>query len=130
MRIKRALKKESVVLCYLFGSFARGEEHKESDIDIAVMFDKKVEKENFLKKEGRLISLFSGFFPGREINVVNLEIASPLLRQNVILEGRLIYARNEDARILFQMDALRKYEEFRHLSNIYNLVLKEKIKAL
>jgi len=130
IKIRRALKKESVVLCYLFGSVARGESHIESDVDIAVLFDRSVRKENFLVSEGRLISLFSSVFPKREINIVNLAIASPLLRQNIIMEGWLIYAKSDDARIFFQVDALHQYEEYRHLSSIYNLVLREKIKAL
>lgn len=130
IKIKRTLKKENVVLCYLFGSLARGEEHKESDVDIAVLFDKSVKGEDFLEREGKLISLFSKIFPAREINLVNFAIASPLLKQNVIIEGKLIYAKNEDERIFFQVGALHQYEEYRHLSGIYNLILSEKVKAL
>ena len=130
IRIKRALKNESVVLCYLFGSVARGEEHKESDVDIAILFDQAVKKEEYLQKEGKLISLFSRIYPEREINIVNMAISSPLLRQNAIIEGKLIYAKSEDERILFQINTLHQYEEYRHLSDIYNLVLREKIKAL
>jgi len=130
MRAKKALKEKGVVLCYLFGSVARGEEHQESDVDIAVLFDKDIKKENFLQKEGELISLFSRIFPEREINLVNLAIASPLLCQNAIIEGKLIYAKDENERILFQIRTLHQYEEYSHLSDIYNLVLKEKIKAL
>ena len=117
-------------MCYLFGSVARGEEHKESDVDIAILFEKDTKKEDFLRKEGELISLFSRIFPEREINLVNLAVAAPLLHQNVVLEGKLIYAKSENERILFQIQALHQYEEYRHLSGIYNLVLKEKIKAL
>ncbi len=130
IKVKKALKKEGVVLCYLFGSVARGEEHKESDVDIAVLFEKDIKKENFLRKEGELISLFSKIFSEREINLVNLAIASPLLCQNVVLEGQLIYAKDENERIFFQIRTLHQYEEYSHLSDIYSLVLKEKIKAL
>jgi len=130
IKLKRALKKEGVVLCYIFGSFARGEEHRESDVDIAVLFEKLVKKEDFLEKEGKLIAVFSDIFKGREINLINLATASPLLKQNAILEGRLIYAKNKEERILFQVSALHQYEEYRHLSDIYNLALAEKMKAL
>lgn len=130
IKTKKALKKEGVVLCYLFGSFARGDEHKESDIDIAVLFNKSVKEDNFLEKEGKLISFFSNIFEKREINLVNLEIASPLLKQNVVMEGKLIYSKSKDEEILFQINTLHKYEEYRHLSDIYNLVLREKIQAL
>lgn len=130
IKTKKILKQEGVVLCYLFGSFARGEEHRESDVDIAVLFDKTIKKENFLQKEGELISLFSNVFKDREINLVNLAVASPLLKQNAILEGKLIYAKSKDEEMLFQINTLHQYEEYRHLSEIYNLFLKEKIKAL
>ena len=128
--IKKALRKEGVVLCYLFGSEARGESHKESDIDIAALFDLNVKKSDYLEKEGRLIALFSGIYPEKEINVVNLNISPPLLKQTAVLEGKLIYAGSEEDRILFQISTLHQYEEYRHLSGIYNLILEEKIKSL
>lgn len=128
--IKKILRKEGVVLCYLFGSEARGESHKESDVDIAVLFDLNVKKSDYLGKEGQLIALFSGVYPGKEINIVNLNISSPLLKQSVVLEGKLIYAGSEEDQILFQVSTLHQYEEYRHLSGIYNLVLAEKIKSL
>lgn len=117
-------------MCYLFGSEARGESHKESDVDIAVLFDLNVKKSDYLGKEGQLIALFSGVYPGKEINIVNLNISSPLLKQSVVLEGKLIYAGSEEDQILFQVSTLHQYEEYRHLSGIYNLVLAEKIKSL
>lgn len=128
--IRKFLEQQEVVLVYLFGSFARSQSHKESDVDIAVLFDRKVKASQYLKKEGELISFFSSFFPKKEINIVNLNISSPLLRQTVILEGELIYIKDEITRILFQVGTLREYEEYLHLSNIYNEILKQKIGSL
>ncbi len=34
LKLKKILKIEGVILAYLFGSFARGEAHPESDVDI------------------------------------------------------------------------------------------------
>lgn len=128
--IKKILRKEGVVLCCLFGSEARGESHKESDVDIAVLFNLDVKKSDYLEREGQLIALFSEEYPEKEINIVNLNISSPLLKQNVVLEGKLIYAGSEEDRILFQISTLHQYEEYRHLSGISNLILAEKIKSL
>ena len=44
---KFLFKKEEVVLAFLFGSQAKGSAHKESDIDIAVLFDKKIKSKDF-----------------------------------------------------------------------------------
>jgi predicted nucleotidyltransferase len=128
--IEKFLKKQGVILSYLFGSMARGEAHKESDVDIAILFNEKINDKKYLKKEGELIIFFSSFFSKREINIVNLNISSPLLRQSVILEGKIIYLKNELIRIFFEMQALKEYEDYLHLSEIYNTVSREKIRAL
>ncbi len=129
-KIKKFLKKQGVVLAFLFGSVARGEAHQESDVDIAILFDKKEKSSQYLKKEGEMIVFFSSFFPKREINIVNLNISSPLLKQSVILEGKPIYIKNTITRILFQIRTLQEYEEYLHLSNIYNEVLSQRIRTL
>ncbi|MFH1392458.1 MAG: nucleotidyltransferase domain-containing protein [bacterium] len=56
-QLNKTLEKNQVKLAYLFGSQARGEAHKESDVDIAVLFDEKVNPESYLLREGRLIEL-------------------------------------------------------------------------
>lgn len=127
---QKSLQVNQVKLAYLFGSEARGDAHQESDVDIAVMFDKKVKKEDYLLKEGKLIEMFSALFPDKEINIVNLDIASPLLKQSVVLEGKPLYVKNRLDQFFFQIQTLREYEEYNHLSCIYNQALDLKIKTL
>lgn len=47
-----------------------------------------------------------------------------------ILEGKLLYQRGDLDRILFQIQTLRQYEDYLHLSNIYNRFLDLKLKRL
>lgn len=119
-----------IVLLYLFGSVARGTAHQESDIDIGVLFDRKTRMSQYLRLESRLIEFFSDLYPKREINVVNFNISSPLLKQAAILEGKLLYKRSDKDRIFFEIDTLREYEEYSHLSKIYNKFLNIKLKNL
>ena len=129
-KLNKVFKKNQVLLAHLFGSEARGTSHKESDIDIAVLFDKNVNPKDYLKLEGRLIDFFSEIYPKKEINIVNLNIASPLLKQAAILEGKLLYQRRDLDGIFFQIKTLQEYEDYLHLSNIYNQFLNLKLKAI
>ena len=129
-KINKTLKENDVILAYLFGSEAKGTSHQESDVDIGVLFDKKAQLKDYLKKEGKLIEFFSEIFIEREINIVNLNIAPSLLKQVAILEGSLLYQRDDLTRTLFQIQTLHEYEDYLHLSNIYNQFLELKLKAL
>lgn len=129
-KLNKIFKENQIILSYLFGSEAKSTSHNESDVDIGVLFDRKVSPKDYLKLEGKLIEFFSEIYPQKEINIVNLNIASPLLRQVAILEGRLLYGKSETDRILFQIQTLREYEDYLHLSNIYQQILETKFKAL
>lgn len=129
-KFDKIFKQNQVILAYLFGSEAKGTSHKESDIDIGILFGKNVNSKDYLRLEGKLISFFSGIYPNKEINIVNFNIASPLLRQTAILEGKLLYARNKLTRILFQIQTLREYEEYSHLNNIYNQFLEKRLEKI
>lgn len=129
-KLNKICQKNQIILVYLFGSMARGEAHQESDIDIGILFDKKVDKKDYLKIEGRMIDFFAEIYPKKEINMVNLNISSPLLKQNIILEGKLLYKRNNLDRIYFQINTLQEYDEYSHLNKIYNEVLSFKLKTL
>ena len=129
-QFNNAFKQSQVILAYLFGSEARGDAHQESDVDIAVLFDKQVSPKNYLKLEGKLISFFSKIYQGKEINIINLNTAPPLLKQSAVLEGLLLYAKNELTRILFQLTTLHQYEDYKHLNAVYNLFLKEQLQSL
>lgn len=119
-----------IVLLYLFGSVARGTSHKESDIDIGVLFDNRTKENQYLQLEGKLIEFFSNLYSGKEINVVNFNIASPLLKQAAILEGKLLYKKSDEDRIFFEIHTLREYEEYSHLAKIYSKFLNVKVKTL
>jgi len=129
-KLNKFCKEHEIVLAFLFGSEARGTSHQESDIDIGILFDKKVDSKKYLELEGKLIGFFSDIYSQKEINIVNLNIASPLLKQTVVLEGKSLYARNKINQIFFQIQTLKEYEDYLHLSNIYNQFLELRLKNL
>ena len=83
-KISSVFKKESLILAaYLFGSYVGGSPHKYSDIDIAVLFDKMVNPEDYTDKQIDL-AVNLGRLLGREADVVVLNRAGSFLKYNVL----------------------------------------------
>jgi len=88
-------------LVLLFGSAVLGNVHKESDIDLAFLFDRPVD---ILSLTNRVIR----FLHADNIDVVDLRRASPLLKFSVVKNGRVLYEKlpgmfNEFYSLAFRM---------------------------
>jgi len=109
---KNILKKEDyVVFAYLYGSIARGESHKYSDVDLAVFLKEPLKN---YRKLLYLITLIK--LRGVEIDVRVLNNAPPLFRYNVIKEGIILVDKDTKLR-----------EEFVYRTLVEALDIKESI---
>ena len=94
------------VVVYLFGSFAEGREHRESDVDLGVLLDRAAyptEKERFeyrVMAGSRLNDLL-----GRVADVVILNDAPPELARAIVTKGRRMYCADAEADHAFVRDA-------------------------
>jgi len=104
--INYSLKKQGVILAYLFGSQAKGFTHKDSDVDIAVLFDKKINTEKYFDKSLKLTDVFEELFPGKERVITVLNEAPPLLKQEVLSGGKLLYSIDEDQKTKFYINTI------------------------
>lgn len=127
--IKEILEKHGVVLGYLFGSAARGERGPLSDVDVAVVFDDHVPKEEYFDREIALSSKLESALGEKQVDVVNLKKArSPLLKLNVIAEGEPIFVRDNALRFRTEREIVREYEDARFLHDIAASIMKEQLK--
>lgn len=82
-------KTQPVLKAWLFGSFARGEETPDSDIDVLIVLDKS--KPVGLKFFGMYEDLRE--LLGRDVDLVTERSLAPFARQSVERDRQLIYER-------------------------------------
>lgn len=111
-----------VVLAYLFGSVARGQGDHFSDVDVAVLFVESIGAER--RSELCIEHSFAlQKFADRQVQVVALNTASPVLKFQVLAEGQLLFARSEMERIDFQVRSVKVYHDTQSLRDFQRQVL-------
>jgi len=90
----------AVRLAAAFGSVARGSEHARSDVDLALLLDPDTSE---LRQK---IEADLGRAAGREVDLVFLDTAPPLLRFEIASDGVLLLARHRDDWVDFRTRAM------------------------
>lgn len=80
------LKRQGVLKAALFGSFARGEETKKSDVDLLVKFGK---NKSLLDLAGLKIELQDTL--GRKVDVLTYDGINHRLKDSILKEQKIIY---------------------------------------
>jgi len=95
------------VCAWLFGSLARGEGHRRSDVDVAVLFGRTMPATLAgigLDLEGRLEDRLA-----REVDIVVLDRAPVDLAHRVLRDGVLLFDRVPSMRVAFEVRSRREY---------------------
>lgn len=89
----------------VFGSFAKGTPHQESDIDIGFYVKhKKLEKYEIFMLAQELATILK-----REVDLVNIAEASTVFQAQIYMTGTVIYSNDDKLRMSEQMKALKMY---------------------
>lgn len=80
-----------VKLIYLFGSFASGEQHSESDLDIAILPAKALDNLNRWQIAQTLACELN-----IDVDLIDLNTASTVLCQQVMTQGKLLWGSQND----------------------------------
>jgi len=119
-------RKNKVKLAYLFGSRVKGNNVKQSDFDIAVLFKKEPQDPLALKEISLLSSDLDEYFPAKT-DIVSLHSASLLLKYEVTAHNYLLYCENKVDRINFEVSVIKKYIDEEPVRRLYNNALHERI---
>ena len=114
----------AVQCAYLFGSTARGEAGPLSDVDVAVLLDESVPRENYLDMAAALVEELERSAPHIDLTVLNE--APPALRHRVLLDGLLLLERDPRQRIDFEVRSIREALDFQHFADIFDRGLLER----
>jgi predicted nucleotidyltransferase len=110
-------KDKGLKLVLLFGSAVLGKVHKQSDIDLAFLFDGPVD---ILSLTNRVIRLLHA----DNIDVVDLRHASPLLKFSIVKNCRLLYERQHGMFNEFYSLAFRMYVDTKKLRDAQEISIK------
>lgn len=113
-------KEHDVLFAYLFGSYAKGTQHKKSDIDIAIY----LKDVSLLKKDplypSRLAIKIEKALGKKLVDVRVLNDSTLRFRNQVIRYGKLLCSKDEKKRIGFETSSLASYYDFKPLLEMYD----------
>lgn len=116
--LRRARQDPDVLAVVLFGSAARGEEGPASDVDVCLILDVHAAADPELAASRKRLAYLADF----ELDIHVFRQLPLYVRHRVVREGRVLYARDEEA--LYSL-AIRTMKAFRHFRRIYHQYLEQ-----
>jgi len=100
----------------------------ESDVDVAVLLN---EEDNVARFERRLQMMVEvSKVCGREVDVIVLNDAPPILQNQVLRYGRLLFERDRRARVEFEVRAGKVYADLEPMRRFFQQALFQEIKEV
>ena len=124
-RLEKLFASKGVVAAYLFGSYADGSAVSSSDIDFAVLLpgNKSSSKDLYLN----LLTDIQQTIGTERFDLLLLNKASPFIQNEVVRNGKLIYARSIEELNDFETKARQKYLDTAYLRSVQNQYLKKRV---
>lgn len=110
-----------IVLLYLHGAHARGTQSALSDLDIAVLLDPTKHQRGDFELDFR--RALEETCRRDDVDLVILNDAGYPIRDRVVRSGRLVFARSERDRVLFEAAAIKDELDFQYYSEAYDRAL-------
>ena len=121
--------RHKVALAYVFGSFAYGTVTPLSDLDIAVVFDKKAPNKERFDRRLRLSYEIGKLTEMDRVDVVDLEaVRNPLLKHDAALEGKVLFSKNKEFQRELEFKILQEYEDTKYLRKMQSIIMRRHIK--
>jgi len=90
----------------LFGSYARGDQRPDSDVDIAIKTKKEISKKEIFELTQELEQLLK-----KDVDLVDLNAISDSFRYEILMNGQILYCEDNYQFDLYKLDMFREYLE-------------------
>lgn len=124
--LDKLVNKYKITLIVLFGSYAEGKVREDSDIDIGIYLEDKIS----VKEETNLIEDMVHAFKRDNIDLVILNTASPVLRFEVVRNGKLLFERTPGDFLQFKLLSMKRYWEYPRFQKYSKMYMDKKEKRL
>lgn len=98
------LKKVDCEAILLFGSYARGTQNAESDIDIAIKPNRKLSKKEIFEIRLELEETIK-----RDVDLINLDYINDDFRYEILMNGKILYCKEQLKFELYKLDMCQQY---------------------
>ncbi len=102
--------RSDVLLAFIFGSFTEGRLTKESDVDIAILFDNNPDFSTITEIDDELSSI-----TGLKTDIVVLNYASPIIKMQVLKKGQLLKKANDSIYNDFFVQTVKQYDDIKRV---------------
>ncbi|MDI6793902.1 MAG: nucleotidyltransferase domain-containing protein [bacterium] len=117
-----------VIVVYLFGSQVTGRTQADSDVDVAVLLK---EEDDFIRFERRLrLGNELEKIVGQPVDLIVLNDAPSLLVHQALKEGDLVFGRDREAQIEFEVRAGQMYADLKPMRRFFQQALFQEIKEV
>jgi predicted nucleotidyltransferase len=110
---KALLPVEAVRVAYVFGSRARGDNRADSDLDVALVYDRSLDWEGRERARRDVLSLLSNVLGrlGERADLVDLARADSAVAFRAVRDGIRVLARSDAERIAAEVTVGRRYDD-------------------
>lgn len=98
------LKEFNVNTIYLFGSFNKGEQRIDSDIDLAFLSESDIDEYRCFMKAQELAEIFK-----RDVDLIDLKKITTVFKAQIIGTSKVIYCNDNSKRAYFEIKSLKEY---------------------
>ncbi len=90
----------------LFGSYARNTQNPESDIDLAIKLKKEIQPKELFTIKRKLEDILE-----KDVDLIDLDNTQDGIRYEILINGIIIYVKDEFKFELYKLDMYREYLE-------------------
>lgn len=102
------IKYDKIVFAYIFGSYAKGNVREDSDIDISIYLKDNIYTYEYLDMKMQLSEVIK-----REVDLIILNDATPLLRYEIYKNNILLFTRDKSVESRYKVKTLFEYNDMK-----------------